>query len=102
MKLDKTTETLLIFLTAFVVLFTALFVNKVCADNNESSEYTVNLSLTGAKLSDGVYATVSKSGEGNTKNRYYAQYYDLCLFGLRLLFFLTHIEKPSLCVKIYV
>ena len=74
MKLDKTTETLLIFLAAFVVLFTALFVNKVCADNNVSSEYTIDLSLTGAKLSDGVYATVSRSGEGNTKNRYYAQY----------------------------
>ena len=74
MKLDKTTETLLIFMAAFVILFTAYFVDRVCADNNVSSEYTIDMTLTGARLSDGVYATVVKSGEGNSRNHYFAQF----------------------------
>ncbi|WP_022764606.1 HD domain-containing phosphohydrolase [Butyrivibrio sp. XPD2006] len=74
MKLDKTTETLLIFMAAFVILFTAYFVDRVCADNNVSSEYTIDMTLTGARLSDGVYATVAKSGEGKARNHYFAQF----------------------------
>ena len=74
MKLDKTTETLLIFIAAFVILLTAFYVDRVCADNNVSSEYTIDMSLTGARLSDGVYATVTKSGEGKSRNHYFAQY----------------------------
>ncbi len=74
MKLDKTTETLLIFMAAFVILFTAYFVDRVCADNNVSSEYTIDMTLTGARLSDGVYATVAKSGEGKSRNHYFAQF----------------------------
>jgi hypothetical protein len=74
MKLDKTTETLLIFMAAFVIMFTAYFVDKVCMDNNVSSEYTIDMTLTGARLSDGVYATVAKSGEGKSRNHYFAQY----------------------------
>ncbi len=74
MKLDKTTETLLIFMAAFVIMFTAYFVDKVCMDNNVSSEYTIDMTLTGARLSDGVYATVAKSGEGKARNHYFAQF----------------------------
>ena len=74
MKLDKTTETLLIFMAAFVILLTAYFVDRVCADNNVSSEYTIDMTLTGARLSDGVYATVAKSGEGKSRNHYFAQF----------------------------
>lgn len=74
MKLDKTTETLLIFMAAFVILITAYFVDRVCSDNNVSSEYTIDITLTGARLSDGVYATVVKSGEGKVRDHYFAQY----------------------------
>ncbi len=74
MKLDKTTETLLIFVAVFVTLVTAYLVEKVCADNNVSSEYAIDMSLTGARLSDGVYATVVKSEENVTRNRYVAKY----------------------------
>ncbi|WP_051200050.1 HD domain-containing phosphohydrolase [Butyrivibrio sp. FCS006] len=74
MKLDKTTETLLVFLAAFVTLITAYLVEQVCADNNVSSEYAIDMSLTGARLSDGVYASVAKSEENVTRNRYIAKY----------------------------
>lgn len=74
MKLDKTTETLLIFMAAFVILITAYFVDRECSYNNVSSEYTIDITLTGARLSDGVYATVVKSGEGKVRDHYFAQY----------------------------
>ena len=74
MKLDKTTETLLVFVAVFVTLVTAYLVERVCADNNVSSEYTIDMSLTGARLSDGVYASVTKSDENVTRNRYIAKY----------------------------
>lgn len=74
MKLDKTTETLLVFVAVFVTLVTAYLVERVCADNNVSSEYAIDMSLTGARLSDGVYATVVKSEENVTRNRYVAKY----------------------------
>ncbi len=74
MKLDKTTETLLIFMAAFVILITAYYVDRVCSYNNVSSEYTIDITLTGARLSDGVYATVVKSGEGKVRDHYFAQY----------------------------
>ncbi|MBP3824946.1 MAG: hypothetical protein ILA11_04360, partial [Butyrivibrio sp.] len=74
MKLDKTTETLLVFVAVFVTLVTAYLVERVCADNNVSSEYAIDMSLTGARLSDGVYASVTKSDENVTRNRYIAKY----------------------------
>ena len=74
MKLDKNTETLLIYIASFIILLTALFVDRVCADNNVSSEYSTDLSLTGARLSDGVYATVAKSAEENVRDHYFAQF----------------------------
>ncbi|MBO6196189.1 MAG: HD domain-containing protein [Butyrivibrio sp.] len=74
MKLDKTTETLLVFVAVFVTLITAYLVERVCADNNVSSEYAIDMSLTGARLSDGVYASVAKSDENVKRNRYIAKY----------------------------
>lgn len=74
MKLDKTTETLLIFVAAFVILFTAYYADKVGAINNVSAEYNKKLSLTGARLSDGVYASVTKSEEGTNRYGYHAKY----------------------------
>jgi HD-GYP domain-containing protein (c-di-GMP phosphodiesterase class II) len=68
MKLDKTTETMLIFLSVLVILITAYYAERVSSVNNVSSEYGANLSLTGSRLSDSVYATMSKtSGETNSQ-----------------------------------
>ena len=74
MKLDKTTERLLLFIAVFVTLFTAYLVEQVCVDNNVSSEYTIDMNLTGARLSDGIYATVAKSEESTSRNRYMAKF----------------------------
>ncbi len=74
MKLDKTTETMLIFVAVFVILFTAYYADKVGAINNVSAEYDNNLSLTGARLSDGVYGSVTKSGEATNRHGYHSEY----------------------------
>jgi HD-GYP domain-containing protein (c-di-GMP phosphodiesterase class II) len=63
MKLDKTTESLLIFIAALVIIITAYYVEDICVRNNVSLEYTGDLSLTGSRLSDSVYATVEKVKE---------------------------------------
>ena len=63
MKLDKTTESLLIFMAALVILITAYYVEEICVSNNVSLEYSGDLSLTGARLSDSVYATAQKVKE---------------------------------------
>ena len=74
MKLDKTTETLLIYLVALVILLTAFYVTKVFAIDYVSSEYHLDLDMAGARLSDQVYATVVKSSQWNTKSGYGAQF----------------------------
>ncbi len=63
MKLDKTTESLLIYFAALVILITAYYVEEVCVNNNVSLEYSDNLSLTGSRLSDSIYATAQKVKE---------------------------------------
>ncbi len=63
MKLDKTTERLLIFIAALVIIITAYYVEDVAVRNNVSLEYSGDLSLTGARLSDSVYATAVKVKE---------------------------------------
>ena len=73
MKLDKTTETLLIFVSAFVILCTTYYVDRVCVENIVSSDYTIDLSLTGARLSDGVYAILSKTDESIVRNSYFTK-----------------------------
>ncbi len=66
MNLDRTTETILIFLSVLVILFTALYVERVALRNNVASEYRANISLTGSRLSDEVFVTLTESQE--TKN----------------------------------
>ena len=74
MKLDKTSETMMIFLVSFVILLTAYYVTRVAALNYVSSEYHLELDMAGARLSDLVYATVNKSGQWNTRSGYGAQF----------------------------
>ncbi len=61
MKLDKTTESLLIFLVSFVILLSAFYVSRVAVIDFVSSEYHQDMDLTGARLSDLVYATVNRT-----------------------------------------
>ncbi len=63
MRLDKTTETLLVFAAIFIILITALYVDDICVKNSVTSQYNKELSLTGSRLSDYVYANVQKVNE---------------------------------------
>ncbi len=74
MKLDKTTETLLTFLSVLIILITAWYVEKIFSDNRVNHELYMEFSLTGARLSDEVYASMSKSKEWKNKDSVGAQY----------------------------
>ena len=74
MKLDKTTETILVFLSVLVVLLTAYYVERVCAENTVAAEYSADISLTGAKLSDNVYAKMEKTADAPSKYGYSSRY----------------------------
>ena len=74
MKLDKTTETLLIFLSVLFIIVTAYYVERVCSENSVSAEFTEHLSLTGARLSDKVYAEMEKSPDSPSKFGYITKY----------------------------
>ncbi|WP_051688689.1 HD domain-containing phosphohydrolase [Butyrivibrio sp. AE2032] len=74
MKLDKTTETMLIFISVLVILLTSYYVERVCSNNTVASEYSKNLSLTGSRLSDEVYATVDKSADSSSSKGYVNSY----------------------------
>ena len=74
MKLDKITETTLIFLSVLVILLTSYYVERVCSHNTVASEYSTVFSLTGARLSDEVYATVEKSSKTASNKGYVTSY----------------------------
>ena len=74
MKLDKTTETMLIYLSVLAIIFTAYYVEVVCSQNTIASEYSSFLSLTGARLSDEVYASMDVTDQIQTGYGYQARY----------------------------
>lgn len=74
MKLDKTTETMLVFLSVIVILITAYYVERVTSENTVALQKAMNLSLTGARLSDEFFAILEKSGDVKNKNGYEATY----------------------------
>ncbi|WP_024865353.1 HD-GYP domain-containing protein [Butyrivibrio sp. FCS014] len=74
MKLDKTTESILIFLISFVFIISAYYVSRVAVVDYVSSEYHLEMDLTGARLSDMVYATVKRSSQWTTKYGHGAQF----------------------------
>ena len=74
MKFDKTVNTFLTLLSVLMILITAFFVERLITHNNVSSVYTSKLSLTGAKLSDDLYAKVSKTMVQKTDNGSLTQY----------------------------
>jgi hypothetical protein len=67
MKLDKTSETFLIFIVSLVLIITAYYVNMVASVNNASSKFDTELGLGGARLSDTVYATATKASQWDTR-----------------------------------
>lgn len=67
MKLDKTTETILIFLAALVIIVTGLFVQRQASNNKVVDTYEKNLSLVGSRLTDKVYASVERSNQWDEK-----------------------------------
>ena len=69
MKLDKTTETILIFLSVLVILFTGLFVMRQILGNRVNDTYKNTLSLGGARLSDEVYVTVNRISQQEAYRR---------------------------------
>ncbi len=63
MKLDKTTEIMMIFMAVLMILATAWYVEKIYSENRVIQEYSMDFSLTGARLSDAVYASMVKTKE---------------------------------------
>ncbi len=74
MKLDKTTETMLIFLSVLAIIFTAYYVEVICSQNTLASEYSSYLSLTGSRLSDEVYATMDITEQTQTNSEVQTRY----------------------------
>ena len=74
MKFDKTVNTFLTLLSILMILITAFYVERLITQNNVSSVYTSKLSLTGAKLSDHLYAKVSKNVNQESNHGTLTQY----------------------------
>ena len=56
------------------MLMTGYMVNKIAIENNVSSEFATQLNLNGAKLSDDIYASVTKKSEQKTSSGYDTEY----------------------------
>ncbi|MCR5671922.1 MAG: HD domain-containing protein [Butyrivibrio sp.] len=80
MKLEKAAETLLVFIAALIIIVTAYFAERVGVANNVSSEYIADISLTGTRLSEEVYATMTRSGTWEIVGGYGSQY-DFVLYN---------------------
>lgn len=63
MRIDKTINALLMFLAVLTMLLTAYYVNNIAIRNNVRTEYETEMSLTGSKLSEKVYTTMTKISE---------------------------------------
>ncbi|MBP3782045.1 MAG: cellulose binding domain-containing protein, partial [Butyrivibrio sp.] len=86
MKLDKTSETLLVFMAVLVIIVTAYYVEDISLRNNVSLEYNQDMSLTGVRLSDKVYSTCQKVKQWkNAKD-----------FGLQFEFTLYNNERSNI------
>ena len=63
MRIDKTINALLMFLAVLTMLLTAYYANNIAIRNNVRTEYVTEMSLTGSKLSEKVYTTMTKISE---------------------------------------
>ena len=74
MKMERPFHTFLMFIAVLMMLLTGYLVNKIAIENNVSSEVTADLNLYGAKLSDILYASVTKKSETKTTSGYDTEY----------------------------
>ena len=74
MNIEKTLNTLMMFMAVLMMLLTGYMVNKYAMDNNVSSEYKSDLNLNGARLSDKIYASYEKKREQRTPSGYDAEF----------------------------
>lgn len=74
MRIDKTINTLLMFLAVLAMLITAYYVNDIAIRNNVRTEYTTEMSLTGSRLSDRVYTTMTKLSEVKNLGAYESEF----------------------------
>ena len=74
MKIDKTFNTFLMFIAVFMMLSTAYYVNRVALRNNVSHKYQAEISFSGARLSDKVFATLKKTEDAKRGNKYSTEY----------------------------
>jgi hypothetical protein len=74
MRIDKTINALLMFLAVLTMLLTAYYVNNIAIRNNVRTEYVTEMSLTGSKLSEKVYTTMTKISEVETLGGYETEF----------------------------
>lgn len=74
MNVEKSLNTLMMFMAVLMMLLTGYLVNKYALDNNVSSEYKSDLNLNGARLSDKIYASYEKKREQRTPSGYDAEF----------------------------
>ncbi|ADL33675.1 HD-GYP domain-containing protein [Butyrivibrio proteoclasticus B316] len=74
MNVEKSLNTLMMFMAVLMMLLTGYLVNKYALDNNVSSEYKSDLNLNGARLSDKIYASYEKKREHRTPSGYDAEF----------------------------
>ena len=74
MNVEKSLNTLMMFMAVLMMLLTGYLVNKFALDNSVSSEYKSDLNLNGARLSDKIYASYEKKREQRTPSGYDAEF----------------------------
>lgn len=74
MNVEKSLNTLMMFMAVLMMLLTGYLVNKYALDNSVSSEYKSDLNLNGARLSDKIYASYEKKREQRTPSGYDAEF----------------------------
>jgi hypothetical protein len=63
MKVNNALNTFYMYCAILAILITAYYVEKVASENSVHSEFETVISLTGARLSDTLYGSMSKTGE---------------------------------------
>jgi hypothetical protein len=74
MNVEKSLNTLMMFMAVLMMLLTGYLVNRYALDNKVSSEYKSDLNLNGARLSDKIYASYEKKREQRTPSGYDAEF----------------------------
>ena len=97
MKIGKTANTIFMFLAVLMMLFTAYYVDRVAQENNIADEFYMDLPLTGARLSDKIYATAKKKSEninhGNRITEYEFELYNINTYPLENWKIIMHLPK---------